>query len=666
MRNGQLTFDVGWVGFVTGGPRIDDGQWHHVAMTWRRAEGLVTLFVDGETVGEKPLPLRDDHDQRDFTARFGWTSVNFPGTSRFSGFMDGPAVLRVALDEDEVPALAAMTGAPLVEATVVEHADGTAPDPTAARIEFRGEGASTTARLLLGSASDDARYVVRRRRGPRAEVLAWAREERSTEDPIHRPFRIDRITRPIDNPHESWMRFGAFDFLPGGEGAMITTWSGDVWRVDGLDERLDVLEWKRVATGLNQPFGLVIDREGQPLVLGRDQITRLVDHNSDGEADSYINVSNLGRNSEHFHEPASGLLVEPDGSYLYHKAARHAKLALHTHHGTVIRVSPDGRSQQVVAHGFRAPIGLMRLPDGSLMGTDQEGHWTPANRINLIRIPDRESNASTNFYGNGWGAPRKAGRIVERGGESVHAPWSESETMTPPLCWVHPSVDRSPSSQVYLDHPAWGPLRGKILGLSYGIGGVYLILKEDVDIADGATVTQGGIVKLGIEVPTGLLAGRIHPSTGDLYVCGLVGWSSDQTDDGGFYRVRPNPSAWAQTLNVPIDMKTHADGLELTFLAPLDRAAATEPDRWLARAWNYQRTANYGSANYDLAGRRDAQTKWRVRAAELAPDQRTVRLRIEDFEPAMQVHIAWSINDANGRALEHEAHLTLHVTDPTD
>jgi hypothetical protein len=44
----------------------------------------------------------------------------------------------------------------------------------------------------------------------------------------------------------------------------------------------------------------------------------------------------------------------------------------------------------------------------------------------------------------------------------------------------------------------------------------------------------------------------------------------------------------------------------------------------------------------------------------LSPDGRRVRLRIEDIEPAMQVHVTWSIADEAGRALKHEAYLTIH------
>ena len=34
------------------------------------------------------------------------------------------------------------------------------------------------------------------------------------------------------------------------------------------------------------------------------------------------------------------------------------------------------------------------------------------------------------------------------------------------------------------------------------------------------------------------MRGRFHPANGQLYTCGLYGWAGDQTQPGGFYRLR--------------------------------------------------------------------------------------------------------------------------------
>ena len=115
-----------------------------------------------------------------------------------------------------------------------------------------------------------------------------------------RPYVLDTITTPEDNPYHSWLRFGALDFFADGRAA-ITTWSGDVWIVSGIDDKLDHVQWKRFATGLFQPLGLKIV-DDTIYVLGRDQITRLHDTNNDGEADFYENFNNDCEVTSRFHE----------------------------------------------------------------------------------------------------------------------------------------------------------------------------------------------------------------------------------------------------------------------------------------------------------------------------------------------------------------------------
>ena len=63
------------------------------------------------------------------------------------------------------------------------------------------------------------------------------------------PFAIDKIEWPAENPWDSWIRFGGFDFFSDGKSAALSTWNGDVWIVTGLNDSLNELVWQRIATG---------------------------------------------------------------------------------------------------------------------------------------------------------------------------------------------------------------------------------------------------------------------------------------------------------------------------------------------------------------------------------------------------------------------------------
>ena len=63
------------------------------------------------------------------------------------------------------------------------------------------------------------------------------------------PFVSDELTLPSDNPWNSFLRFSAVDFLSDGR-AVLTSLSGEVWIVGGLEDGSATLTWKRFATGL--------------------------------------------------------------------------------------------------------------------------------------------------------------------------------------------------------------------------------------------------------------------------------------------------------------------------------------------------------------------------------------------------------------------------------
>ncbi|MFT5143940.1 MAG: cytochrome c5, partial [Thalassolituus oleivorans] len=208
-------------------------------------------------------------------------------------------------------------------------------------------------------------------------------------------YVTDVLTLPLENPWKSQMRPTGIDFLDGGRAAVVSTMDGEVWRVDGLlqdegnwmsrlfgdDAGQHGITWKRIATGLYQPLGIRYHK-GDIYVGCRDQIVILRDLNDDGETDFYESFNSDHQVTEHFHEFAMGLQTDDDGNFLYAKSARHARTPLVPQHGTLIRVSADGSTSEIVANGFRAANGVAINPDGTFIVTDQEGHWNPMNRVN--------------------------------------------------------------------------------------------------------------------------------------------------------------------------------------------------------------------------------------------------------------------------------------------
>jgi hypothetical protein len=448
-------------------------------------------------------------------------------------------------------------------------------------------------------------------------------------------FIVEDIPFPAKNPWNARMRFGGFDFFKDGRSAAVCTWDGDVWLVSGIDEQLQKVTWQRIATGLFQPLGLKIvanaKGEEEIFVSCRDQIVRLHDFNNDGEADFYECFNGDHQVTEHFHEFAMGLQTDAEGNFYYAKAARHALDAVVPQHGTILKVASDGSGTEIVCNGFRAPNGIGIGPRGEIITSDQEGFWMPANRINLVK--------PGGFYGNLWSLsspPRKA-----------------ADGYDPPLCWLPGPLDRSPAEDLWVSSDKWGSLKGRILHTSYGAGYISLVMHEMID-----GVPQGGVVQLlPHKFGTGIMRGRFNAADGQLYVCGLVGWSSNSADPGGFYRVRYGGGA----LRLPIDLRVSKDGVAITFADPLDKASAEDVGNYAARRWNYRWTQNYGSKHYRVSDpAKEGQDDVVVTAASLSADGKTVLLKLEDLRPVMQMRIDLDIKAADGGRVKTTIHQTIN------
>jgi putative heme-binding domain-containing protein len=437
-----------------------------------------------------------------------------------------------------------------------------------------------------------------------------------------RAFAIDVLTHPTVNPWNCQLRLTGFDFFPDGCRAAVCTWDGDVWLVGGIDAPGKGLTWQRIASGLFQPLGLKIAR-GKVHVGCRDQIVVLHDLNGDGETDYYECFNNDHQVTEHFHEFAMGLQTDARGNFYYARAARHALKALVPHHGTLLKVSKDGSKTEILATGFRAPNGVCVNPDGTFFLTDQEGFWVPKNRIDLVE--------RGGYHGNFWGY------------HDVTDP--SDRAMKQPVCWITNAFDRSPSELLWVTGDGWGPLKGSLLNFSYGYGKVYVVPYEKV----GGQV-QGGMCALPLpQFPTGVMRGRFHPGNGQLYCCGMFAWAGNQTQPGGFYRVRYT----GKPVHVPVGLKAGKDRITLTFSGALDPRAATDPRNYAAKTWSLKRSEQYGSKHY---GEKPAT----VTAARLSADGRTVTLGIADLRPTWCMEIVYAVKGSDGTPVRGVVHNTIH------
>lgn len=481
--------------------------------------------------------------------------------------------------------------------------------------------------------------------------------ERAADDAA---YVVDRLSEPAENPWNADVLFGGFDFFDDGRAAICTA-QGEVWIVSGIDDALQNLEWGRFASGLFQPLGLKIVR-GEVHVVGRDQITRLRDLNSDGQADHYVNVNNdalLGGNGAEY---SLDLQTDRAGNFYFGKATSYYPDIRHPHEGVIFKVSPDGAKSEVIATGLRVPNGLGISPADEIAVSDQQGHWQPSSKLNLIRpggfygmMPAAQREIALNWQGETIRVNPSDPAVRERLGFTGWGPKNPIPVhyYERPLAWLPWIVDTSSGAPFWAVTEKWGPLSGELLFTSYGRCALFATLRHKA-----GDLEQAAMVPLGLPFDSGIHRGRVNPRDGQVYVAGLRGWLTTALKDGGFYRVRHTGNA----AHLPVDFKITNRGVDLRFSDPLDPACTADLKNFTAQRWNYYYSGNYGSRDYSLIHPKEPQRDTLdVQAARLTADGKLLTLDLADMRTSHQLQLDLKLLTASGIPIERTVYFTVPV-----
>ena len=477
------------------------------------------------------------------------------------------------------------------------------------------------------------------------ETLTREGKVSSSEDET---YVTDLLTLPLTNPWNANLRFGGFDFIDE-DSAALSSWNGDVWTVSGLKGDWKELKWRRIASGLFETLGLkVVD--GEIYVNGRDQITKLIDLNKDGETD-YFKVFNRDvYATANFHEFAFDLQTDKEGNFYFTKGApvrgggRGFDKIL-PHNGIVAKISPDGKKFEVVATGIRAPGGMGIGPNGEITTGENEGTWQPCCKINFVTAKDAPV-----FFG------------TEDSRQSL-----TSQPYTAPLVYLPMDVDNSGGSQVWVpDFAKFGLKTGEMIHLSYGKSSVYRVLP-----VESKGKLQGGVVKLPISLQSSAMRARFHPD-GSMYMLGFRGWQTNAATECAFQRIRFNENVG---LLLPEKLEYTEKGVKLTFPVELDSELAEDPTSYSAQRWDYVRGPQYGSGEFSvdspdkearekaLKGESQGHRKRddvKIESAKLSNGGKTVDLVIEGMKPSMSLKVSYDLEDTEGEILKSEVHATVY------
>jgi hypothetical protein len=417
------------------------------------------------------------------------------------------------------------------------------------------------------------------------------------------------------------------------------------------------LDWKRFATGLQTPLGILPVTAREVVVVQLPELTRLVDTDGDGRADLYETLCDSWGMSGNYHEFLYGPLRDPHGNFFLSlglasgnanprpptrgemtargrvaaepKEGRVNKTGHYSpvpYRGFVVKISPDG-ALTPFASGFRQPNGLAWNAAGDLFATDNQGEWVGTSPLYHV--------VEGGFYGNpaslNW-HPDFKGRDV------VDVPVEELARRRRMPAVQFPQNDMAGSvAQPLLDTTAgkFGPYAGQFLVAEWTYP---RILRADLEKVGGQY--QGACFILVEE--NGLRAGNnriaLSPDGRSLYTAQTQRiWGSAE----GLQKI-----TW--TGKVPMDilrMRLAAAGFELTFTKPVDPRTVADPSAYSLVHYYYLYHSQYGSPKTDV-------TPVKVVSASVSPDGLRVLLTVDKLVAGRVYELRTSgIRGAGGEAL---------------
>jgi glucose/arabinose dehydrogenase len=469
-------------------------------------------------------------------------------------------------------------------------------------------------------------------------------------------YVVDNVGVPYNNKYDKRMRISAVDFFSDGTTAAVSTWDGSVWIVKNIDDKLDKVEWKRFASGLHEPMGLRIVKD-KIYTVADDQITRFHDLNNDGEADFYECFNNDWDLTSGFHAFCFDLQTDKQGNFYFAfgapvRGGGRSFERLGRHHGSILRISPDGSKLDIYASGFRAPNGIGVGPNGEVTTGDNEGTYVPRSPINWVK--EGGFGGVVDTFVN-YTDLKSTPTVKQRSGSrKKHL---ESSEMPKPLVWLPKNVDNSGGGQAWVTTDKWGPLKGELLHMSYGQSSLYLVLKEEKN-----GIMQGGVVKFPIRLTSSAMRARFNDKDGQLYIVGLKGWQTNAAKNGGFDRIRYTGKA----LKMPVAVKTTAKGVSLTFSEKLDPELANDPKSYSLRGADIWWSHNYGTKEYNLGqrpvtqGSKQGWTRLNIKSAKLKADGKTVDIEVENMQPAHELELSIDVESDKGDEIIHKFWFTIH------
>jgi azurin/glucose/arabinose dehydrogenase len=419
------------------------------------------------------------------------------------------------------------------------------------------------------------------------------------------PSALERFAKPSDAlvaaENRMWQRtpvpvpegiiLEVSGILPvAGQRLLVTTRRGEVWWIDGAYDAEPKPRYTLFAQGLHEPLGIIAAPSGGYYVAQRQELTRLVDTNSDGRADVFQTVAKLPISGS-YHEYAFGPVLAPNGNLrvTLNVAFGGSTQAPVPWRGWMVEITPDGQLTPI-ASGLRSPAGFAVSSQGEWFSTDNQGEWVGSGKITHIESGD--------FLGHpaGLAWSKLPGSTVKVRPENIsdfeqpmHVVAQNVPGLKPPAVWLpHTILGISNSGMIEdLSGGKFGPFAGQFYVGDQGQSKLIRVSLEKV-----AGVWQGAAYSFREGFESGILRMAIGENATMFVGESARGWGSVGPKQYGIERV-----TWTGQTPFEIkEIKAQPDGFLLTFTQPVDRATAENLASYSLAGFTYNYHTAYGAA----------------------------------------------------------------------
>jgi cytochrome c551/c552 len=493
------------------------------------------------------------------------------------------------------------------------------PIPMPPHPQMSAEQATAAVAYILSVDEQEANLNVPKDPAGRPYAATMAFDVLPRLQSLHPSFQLENLAPPGFEP-----KIGGMAFRDDGK-LLVASWDSDgaVFLIDTQappEQRV-----KRIAEGLHEPLGMsVVDN--RLYVLQKQELTELIDTDGDEVIDQYRTVTYDWPSGSNFHSFAFGLLPRDDDFYFLLSicvlpGGASCPEQLPTQ-GKLLRADKNGKVE-VYASGFRTPNGIATGPGGAIYVADNQGDWLPASKV--VRIE------KGGFYGSRAVPDEGVMKRVE----------------IQPSVWLpQDEVGNSPTQPLVLTE---GPYAGQMIHGDVYNGGVKRVFLEEVDgQQQGAAFHfsagfQGAVNRLERGPDGAIYLGELgNPPN----------WGEYGKPWYGLERMNWVGNKAFEMLNV----KAQPDGFIIELTQPLEAGLALSPADVMAKQWFYHPNEQYGGPKYD-------ETELTVAGVEIAPDRRSIRLRIDGLQAGYVVYLRLSdrLRSATGDKLwTAEAWYTLN------